>query len=420
MELLIKSAKIIDTGSKFNQKIKDILIKNETIIKIADHIDKEKNTELFSAGNLHVSPGWIDIHTNLRDPGYEHKENIDSGIQAAIAGGYTALACSPNTHPAIHSKSEVEYILNKSSSKAVNIYPIGAITKNLEGKDISEMFDMRQAGAVAFSDGKKNIKNSGMMKIAMLYAKGIDALLIVHAEDSDLMPGGQVNEGIYSLRSGLSGTPALAEEIMVSRNIELAKYIDTRIHFLAISTQGSVDLIRAAKAAGVKVTCGVNMCNLFLDDSHIESFDTNYKLNPPLRSKKDIDALIQGLKDGCIDIINSDHTPEDEESKIVEFDHARYGIIALETAFASINSCLKEKLNIEQLIEKIAINPRKILNITIPVIEEGKTANLTLFDPELKWKFETADIKSKSKNTPFVGREFTGKVLGICNKGIFN
>lgn len=419
MNILLKSARIIDPSSSYHQKIKDILIKNGSIVKIADQISNEKGVELVAKNNLHVSTGWLDIHANLQDPGYEHKEDVDSGILAAIAGGYTALACSPSTHPVLHSKSEVEYVKNKAQGKAVDIYPIGAITKKQEGKEISEMYDMLQAGAIAFSDGKKSIKNTGVLGIALQYAKGINALIITHPEDNDLSPNGMVHEGIHSTRSGLSGMPSLAEEMMVSRNIELAAHFGARIHFLAISTVRSVELVRAAKAKGIAVTTGVNAYNLFLDDSNIETFDSNYKVSPPLRSKTDIEALIIGLQDGTIDVINSDHSPEDEESKIVEFDQARFGMIGLETCFALINTCLNGKLSTEQIIEKISVNPRKILNLPILSIAEGQQANVTLFDPELKWAFSVSDIKSKSKNTPFIGTHFTGKALGIYNSGKF-
>lgn len=418
MNILLKSAKIIDLASPFNQKVKDILLTDGKISRVADKIEKEKGVELFEKKNLHVSPGWLDMHTNLRDPGFEYKEDIESGILAAMAGGFTALACSPNTQPAIHSKSEVEYVKNKAKNKSVDLYPIGAITRELQGKELTEMHDMIKAGAVAFSDGKKSIKNSGMLKIAMQYAKGLNTLLFIYPEDKDLAPSGMVHEGIHSTRTGLSGIPALAEEIMVSRTIELAAHYGANIHFTAISTARSVELIRTAKARGIKVTAGVNAYHLLLDDSHIESFDSNYKVNPPLRTKNDIDALIKGLKDGTIDVINSDHSPEDEESKIVEFDQARFGMIGLETAFGVINTALKEKLSTAEIIQKMAINPRKLLNLPVPSVAEENQASLTLFDPTLKWTFTASDIKSKSKNTPFIGTVFEGKVLGIYNKGL--
>lgn len=419
MNILIKSARIIDPSSPYHQKIKDILIKNGNISKIEDQISNEKNVELIARDNLHVSQGWVDIHTNLRDPGFEYKEDIYTGISAAIAGGYTTLACSPSTYPSIHSKSEVEYVKNKAQNNIVDVYPIGSITKKLEGKEIAEMYDMMQAGAIAFSDGKRPIKNTGVLGIALQYASGINALIITHPEDNDLSPAGMVHEGINSTRTGLKGMPALAEEMMVSRNIELAAHFGAKIHFLAISTTRSVELIKTAKARGIAVTAGVNAYNLYLDDSYIETFDSNYKVNPPLRTKTDIEALIKGLQDGTIDVINSDHSPEDEESKIMEFDLAGFGIIGLETCFALANTCLSGKLSIEQIIEKISLNPRNILNLPIHPIKEGHSANITLFDPALKWTFAAADIKSKSKNTPFLNTAFTGKALGIYNDGKF-
>jgi len=415
MNLLIKSAKIVDSNSPHNGKKVDILIENGIIKSIKSTI-KDKSVKNIEVENLHASPGWFDMQVNFRDPGFEYKEDLISGTEAAAHGGFTGVAVMPSTHPPIHTKADIEYIKNKTVNSIVDVYPIGALSHKMDGKDISEMYDMHQSGAVAFSDDKQPILNAGLLLRALMYAKNFNGLVVTHCDDKNVSLDGKINEGETSTMLGLKGIPALAEELMVARNIYLAEYAETGIHISSVSTAKSVELIRQAKSRKLKITASVNAYNLILDDSSLKDFDTNYKVNPPLRTKADIEALKKGLIDGTIDAIVSDHSPEDEENKKVEFDHAAFGMIGLETTFAAANTN-RGKMSLEKLISKISINPRKILNLPIPEIKEEAEANLTFFDPDKKWKFEEKYIHSKSKNTPFIGTVFQGKALGIYNKG---
>ncbi len=417
MDILVKSAKIVDPNSNHNGKVVDILIKNGKISEIAKKITPKGKVKEYSTKNLHVSPGWFDMHVHFRDPGFEHKEDIISGAAAAAFGGFTGVACMPDTNPPLHTKSEIEYVENKAKGLPVDVYPIGTVSHNMEGKDLAEMYDMKTEGAVAFSDGKKAIDNAQLKSLALLYTKGFGGLIMSYAEEEKISNGGKMNEGEVSTKLGLKGIPALAEELHVARNLFLAEYHDAKIHLSLVSTAKSVDLIRQAKKKGLKVTAEVTAHHLALDDSHLEGFDSLFKVQPPLRTKKDITALIKGLKDGTIDAICSDHSPEEEETKTVEFDQAAFGIIGLETAYALVNTNLFDKLSTEDLIAKLAINPRNILSLEVPTIKEGSTANLTFFDPNKEWTFSESDIRSKSKNTPFVGSKFKGKALAIFNKG---
>jgi dihydroorotase len=419
MNLLIKSAKIVNPDSMLNGKQVDILIERGIITEIRSNIKNDKGYKTLESPNLCVSPGWLDMQARFCDPGFEFKEDLESGIRAAAAGGFTAVCVMPNTEPPLHTKSQIEYVVNKTKDSAVDVYPVGSLTQNREGKDIAEMYDMKLSGAIAFSDDKRPVKDAGLLMRALQYASNVDALVITYNEDKSMSHGGQMNEGETSTRIGLKGIPAIAEELMLQRNIQVLEYTRAKLHMASVSTKGSVDLLKRAKSDGLRVTASVSAHNLLLDESKVFGFDTNYKVNPPLRSKEDLDALKKGLINNTIDVIVSDHTPEDPENKELEFDMASNGIIALETAYAAANTACHNKLSPEQLIEKLCHNPRRILGLEIPAIEEGAMANLTLFDPSHEWTFEKKNILSKSKNTPFVGYRFKGKVLGIVNKNEF-
>ncbi|MCX6296523.1 MAG: dihydroorotase, partial [Bacteroidetes bacterium] len=414
MNILIKSAHIIDSMSIHNGKVMDILIENGTIKSIKSKILPEKNVKVIEAENLHVSNGWVDMQVNFCDPGLEHKESIDTGLMAAANGGFTGVAIVSSTNPTIHSKSEVLYIKNKTANSIVDAYPIGTLSHKQEGVDISEMYDMQQSGAVAFSDDKKAVTNSGLLMRALLYAQNFGGLIITHCDEKSISNDGKMNEGIISTKLGLKGIPALAEELMVNRNIFLAEYTNAAMHITNISTQKSVDLIRQAKVKGLKITASANAYNIALDENNLIEFDSNYKLNPPLRTREDIDAIRKGIADGTIDALSCDHRPQEIETKDVEFDHASNGMIGLETAFGLINSN-KGKIKLETIINTLTSNPRKILKLKATFISEGELANITLFDPFQEWIFEKKHIHSKSSNTPFIGTKFTGKVLGIIN-----
>ncbi|MFY9307736.1 MAG: dihydroorotase [Bacteroidia bacterium] len=418
MNILIKSARIVEPGSSYNGKVMDILIENGIITSIASKISPKKSIKTIEADNLHVSTGWLDMQVSFCDPGYEHKEDLSSGVKAAVAGGFTGVAVVSSTNPPIHSKAEVEYIKNKTAGSIVDVYPVGALSYKQEGKDISEMYDMHLAGAVAFSDDKKAIHDAGLLMRALLYAQNFGGVIMTHCDEKAISLEGKMNEGVTSTTLGLKGIPALAEEMMVNRNIFLAEYTKAPVHISNISTQKSVALIKQAKANGLKITASVNAYSIALDETALTGFDSNYKLNPPLRTKADIEALRNGIADGTIDAITSDHRPQDIESKDVEFDYASNGMIGLESAFGLINSN-REKIKLETIIKALTVNPRNILKLAQPKIAEGQEANLTLFNPDAEWVFEKKAIQSKSANTPFIGTTFKGKVLGVVNKKQF-
>lgn len=414
MNILIKQARIIDSNSPYNGKIMDVLIENGIITSIKSKISAAKNTKIIEGDDIHISNGWMDMQVNFCDPGFEHKEDLNSGIKAAAAGGFTAVAITSGTNPPIHSKAQVQYIKNNTADAIIDVYPIGTATHNREGNEISEMYDMQQAGAIAFSDDKSVISNAGTLMRALLYSKNFDGLVITHCEDKSISHEGQMNEGEISTKLGLKGMPALAEELMIIRNISLAEYTDAPIHIANVSTTKSTELIREGKAKGLKITASVNAYSLALDETLLVGFDSNYKLNPPLRTKADTEALKKGIADGTIDAITSDHRPQDIESKDVEFDQASNGMIGLESAFGLINSN-RGKLKLENIIEALSNKPRSIFKIKALMIKEGQPANLTIFNPELDWKFEKKHIRSKSSNTPLIGAKFKGKVIGVIN-----
>lgn len=416
MNILIKSAHIIHPKSPYNGKTMDVLIENGIITSIKATITPKKNAKIIESKNLHVSAGWLDMQVSFCDPGFEHKEDLNSGIKAAVSGGFSGVAVVSSTNPPIHSKGDVQYIKNKTEKAIVDVYPIGTVSHKQEGKNLSEMYDMQQAGAIAFSDDKKPISDSGLLMRALLYAQNFGSLIITHCDERTISQDGKMNEGVTSTKLGMKGIPSLAEELMVARNIFLSEYTNAPIHITNVSTQKSVSLIKQAKSNGLKVTASTNAYNIALEDNVLMDFDSNYKLNPPLRTKSDIAALLKGIADGTIDNITSDHRPQDVESKNLEFDHASNGMIGLETCFGLINSN-KGNIKLETIIETLTSKPRKILNIPQPIIAEGEKANITLFDPEASWTFEKKNIRSKSSNTPFIGKKLKGKVIGVINKG---
>ncbi|MBL4657167.1 MAG: dihydroorotase [Flavobacteriales bacterium] len=415
MNLLIKQAKVIDPNSPHNGKKVDILIEGGQIKSIRKNISSKAKT--ISGKNLHVSPGWFDMHVNFRDPGDEHKEDLHTGCGAAAYGGFTGVACMPNTHPPLHTKSDIEYIINKAKGNVVDVHPIGALSKDLKGKEMTEMYDMSKSGAVAFSDEKNPISDAGVLSRALLYVNGFKGLVISHSQDESITLDGQMNEGEISTSLGLNGMPSLAEEVTITRDVYLAEYTNSRLHFATVSTGKSVEIIRAAKRKGINITAEVAAHQIGLDDSALVTFNSNFKVNPPLRNKKDVAALKKGLADGTIDAICSDHCPEDVETKQREFDIAAFGVIGLETAYAVANT--HSGLSSDEIVTKMCIAPRTILGIEVPVIKTGVKANITLFDPKLKWTYNSDDIKSKSANSPFIDANFTGKALGVFNNNKF-
>lgn len=410
--IVIRSAEIIDSTSELNGKTRSILIENGIIKKISD---KELSGDTVIEGKgLKVSVGWMDMRVTTGDPGHEYKEDLNSACNAAMQGGFTAIAVLPNTTPPMQSKESVEYIKGKTRDKLVDVYPIAALTINNKGEELTEILDMNASGAKAFSDGVKPIWHSDLLLRALLYMQPIDAQLIVHAEDKYLSHGGQMNEGKTSTMLGLKGIPKLSEQIMVDRDLSILEYTGGKIHFAHISSPKSLELIKEAKKKGLKVTCDIASYQLALDDTMLASFDSNLKVNPPLRSKRDIDVFWKYINDGTVDVLVSDHIPQDTESKELEFDQADFGMIGLETMFSIVNT-YNTKVELTKIIEKITIAPRSILNIEVPQLKEGAKANLTVFDPEKEWILSPSDLRSKSVNTPFMGKKMKGRAVAVIN-----
>lgn len=416
MNLLVKNVIIADPQSSFNKQECDVRVVDGQIQNIGKLTANQDET-VFEAAGAFLTPGFFDLNCVAGDPGFETKEDIQTLTNAAKAGGFTGLALLPQANPVVQSKSQVEYILNKAKNNLVDVLPVGAISQNREAKELAELFDMQQAGAVAFSDGDRALQDDGFMSRALQYAKGFDALLMVYPENKSIAGKSQINESKNSVLLGMKGLPALAEEMHIARDIFLATYNETKIHISNISTAGAVALIRKAKRDGVQVSCDVTAHHLVFTEELLADFDSNYKVKPPLRSKADIKALIAGLKDGTIDAITSQHRPEEIEFKNVEFEIAHYGIIALQTVLPLL---LRAGLDTGLIAEKLAINPRKLLNLAIPVIAEGEKANFTVINPTEKWLYNAKNNFSKSANSPLLGTELTGKVvLAYNNNQVF-
>ena len=428
MKVLIKQATIVHSSSPFNGLQKDILIEEGIIRTIADQINDTADKTIEQTG-LHVSIGWMDSYSHFCDPGYEYKETIETGANAAAAGGFTDVLVLPNTNPVVHNKLQVEYIVQKSKELVVNIYPLGAITKNAAGAELAEMYDMRQSGAIAFTDGTHSIQLPGLLLKALQYVLAFDGTIIQVADDKSINPQGLMHEGITSTQLGLPGKPAIAEEIMIARDIELVKYTGSKIHFTGISTKKGISLISAAKADGLKVSFSVTPYHAIFCDEDLTGYDTNLKVNPPLRTREDMLAIKNAILDGTADAIASHHIPQNYDNKVCEFEYAKNGMIGLETLFGALVQCLQpakelpeNSFTIEKLISLLSVAPRKIFNLPIPELKEGALAMLTLFNPATEYIFEEKMIASKSKNTPFTGKKLKGKVLGIINgnKTYFN
>jgi dihydroorotase len=414
MKILIREAKIIDSKSPFHQQIVDVKISDGLIEKIGKNLAKDSLYKEISHANLHLSQGWMDSSVSLGEPGYEDRETISNGLQVAAKSGFTAIALQPNSFPVIDNQSQIHFVKQKAAQSATDLFPIGALTNNCEGTDLAELFDMKNAGAVAFGDYGQSLANANLLKIGLQYVQDFDGLVIAFCQDEKIKGSGVVNEGIVSTRLGLKGIPNLAEELIVARNLFLLEYTGGKLHLPTISTAKSVDLIREAKAKGLQVTCSVAVSNLVLTDEKLDGFDTRFKLSPPLRTNEDRMALLAGVADNTIDIITSDHNPIDIEHKKMEFDGAKNGSIGLESAFGALLTVLP----VETIVAKLTY-AKSIFSIESSEIAEGKPANVTLFSTDGEWIFTKDAILSKSKNSAFLGTKMKGKVIGIYNKNTF-
>ena len=420
MKVVLKNVNVLNPYQNLNQKNVSILIEEGRFKKIGNLTDIEiKDSKEIELDGKYVVPGFFDMHVHLREPGREDEETVVTGCNAAANGGFTGIACMPNTDPAIDSAEVVTLIKKQSVNHLVDVYPVGAATVGRKGEVISPMAELKDAGVVGFSDDGVAIKTASILKRSLEYAKMFDLPIIEHCEDESLA-GGAMNESINSTILGLPPIPSVAEDLIVMRDILIAEYADAKVHIAHISTKKSVEMVREAKKKSIKVTAEVAPHHFTLTDDAVKTYDTNVKMNPPLRTKADVSEIIAGLKDGTIDCIASDHAPHSLEEKETEFEYAPNGIIGLETqiglAFTELYH--KKVLSLENMVEKLAISPRKILNIPVPEIKEGAIANLTILDVDLVWTVDKKKFLSKSSNTPFDKKLFTGKSIGVINKGM--
>ena len=411
MKVLLKRATIVSPSSPFHGKLQDILIDNGTISEIGNGLEFNAD-RVIEIDGLYISTGWMDCFANFCDPGQEFRETLETGSSAAAAGGFTQVILIPNTNPVVCNKSQVEYLVQKSKELQVQIFPLGAITKNAEGKELTEMYDMYNTGAIAFSDGVNPVQSSGILQKALEYILAIDATIIQLPDDKSIGSSGLMNEGEISTLLGLAGKPALSEELMIARDIELVRYTNSKIHFTGVSTAKSLELIATAKKEGLRVTCSVTPYHLYFCEDDLSTYDTNLKVNPPLRTKKDRDALRNGIKNGIVDFIASHHQPQDWDNKVCEFEYAKNGMEGLESVFGAACIC---DVSTETFVKMQSENTRNIFKIESPLIDKGHKANITLFKPGEEYVFEEKDILSKSKNNAFVGKKLKGKVIGIIN-----
>lgn len=413
MNILLRQVKIADTNSTHNGLTKDILITDGSIVAIKDTI--EADALLVETEKGIVSPGWVDIFAHFCDPGFEYRETLESGAAAAAAGGFTRVFALPNTNPVIHNKSQVKYIARHSQNLGITVHPLGAITKNAEGKELAEMYDMQNSGAIAFTDGIHPVQSAGLFLKALQYVKAFNGTVIQVPIDKSIGEHGLMHEGIISTQMGLPGIPAMAEELIIARDIKLARYADSRLHFTGVTSAKSLEYIKRGKDAGLNITCSVTPYHLFFCDEDLQGYDTNLKVNPPLRSRSDMMALRTAVLNGLVDCIATHHLPQNWDAKTIEFEYAKNGMIGLQTAYAALNTVLPE-LSSERISSLLSLNARKIFGLPDAAIEEGREAEITIFNNNA-FILTKENIISKSLNSPFINTSLHGQVTGIIAKG---
>jgi len=414
MEFLIRAALIIDSKSPFHLSTKDILIQNGTIKKIDDLIEF-KGKKIIEEKGLRAITGLVDMRSNFNDPGFEHKEDLESGSNTAAAGGFTDVVILPNNQPFTGSKNAISYFKKWNRGSAVNLHPTAAVSLECKGEELTEMIDLHTAGAIAFTDGVNPIWHTNILLKSLQYVQKFNGLIINRPEDKMLTAFGNMNEGVVSTSLGMKGMPSVAEEVMIKRDLQLLEYTGGKIHFSLISSAGAVALIKEAKKKGLNVTADVGIHYLLFDESYLNSFDTNFKVNPPFRTVKDKNALIKAVREGVIDVVVSDHQPHDEESKKLEFDLADFGITGLQTYYSLMLKVFGNETDV--ILGQTQASTRKILGLDNHAIEEGSAACLTLFNPKGEWIYNASNNKSKSENSPFFDQELKGKITGIINNG---
>jgi dihydroorotase len=412
MKILIQSPTLLDKKSPFHLREKNVLVQNG---KITDIGDKNFSADrVIPAKGMYLSPGWFDLGCVSGDPGLESKEDLSSLTKTATQAGFTDLALLPNTQPMVQTKTDVQYLTQANENRLVQLHALAAITKNAKGEEMTDMHDLHMAGAIGFTDGLKHLGNTDIFLKALQYVQRFQGLVLDHPEDHWLSLFGQMHEGVTSTQLGLKGIPRLAEELALMRNLELLAYAGGRLHLSRLSTARALELVKSAKRKGLNVTCDCTTYQATLDDSVLVDFDTNYKVSPPLREKSDQEAIVKALKDGTLDVLVSGHVPQDDESKAVEFDHAEPGIVNLATVASQLVT-LAQDVPMEELIHKISVAPREIAGLEVPTIQEDTRACLTLLDPARKWLYSEANHFSKSKNSPWLGKSLTGKVVAVFN-----
>ncbi|MFT5723726.1 MAG: dihydroorotase [Bacteroidia bacterium] len=413
--ILIRRGTIIDPSSDLNRTVVDILIDQGRVSSISEKPLQSKTTQVIDATGCYIMPGLLDLRCQLKDPGFEHQEDVKTGAAAGASSGFTALAVHPTTDPVVQNKSQIEYLKQLSDKVLPDILPVGATTQDMQSQHITEMFDMRQAGAVGFSNGDNGYESSGTLTRALLYSKQIGGLLMSHALDADLAVGASVNESAVTIHTGLKQQPDLAETSQIKKEIDISEYADAPIHFSHISSAKSVDLIRKAKKAGLKVSCDVSIWHLIYTDKVIVEYDTNFKVTPPFRSESDRKALIKGVLDGTIDAIVSDHNPQNIENKQVEFDYADFGINGLQSFYSVYNDKLSSQIDLETFVQRVAFSPRNLLGLASNDISVGNKADFWVADPTLDWAYNKTSNLSRSENNPLFNTSLKGKCRFVVN-----